>query len=132
MGTLIKEVTSDSSYLGLKTLKSVICFSGFPKKAYKGSVFGNSMSYTHMGCENNMHPNLVTRQNLSIAQFVVKCSSCCVSEDMIIFHIFLLQNREDLDQVRQTSTRSTNTFNINPIEVVLYTVVVNLQQHTTV
>ena len=36
--TLIKKGTSDSSYLWLKTLKSEICFSGFPKKACQGSL----------------------------------------------------------------------------------------------
>ena len=80
MGTLIKKVTPDSSYLWLKTSKNEICFSGFPKKAYQGSlisegavenlikiifsltpysyysahanaVSGNSMCYIQMGCE---------------------------------------------------------------------------------
>ena len=79
MGTLIKKVTPDSSYLWLKTSKNEICFSGFPKKAYQGSlisegaienltkiifsltpysyysahanaVSGNSMCYIQMGC----------------------------------------------------------------------------------
>ena len=36
MGTLINKGTSDSSYLWLKTLKSVFCFKGFPKKACQG------------------------------------------------------------------------------------------------
>ena len=36
MGTLIRKVISDSSYLCLKTLKSIICFSGFPRKACQG------------------------------------------------------------------------------------------------
>ena len=34
--TLIKKITSDPSYLGLKTLKSIICCSGFPKKLCQG------------------------------------------------------------------------------------------------
>ena len=74
-----KKVTPDSSYLWLKTSKNEICFSGFPKKAYQGSlisegaienltkiifsltpysyysahanaVSGNSMCYIQMGC----------------------------------------------------------------------------------
>ena len=36
IGTLINKGTSDSSYLWLKTFKSVFCFSGFPKKACQG------------------------------------------------------------------------------------------------
>ena len=36
MGTLIKKITSDSSYLWLKTMKSEIYISGFPKKACQG------------------------------------------------------------------------------------------------
>ena len=35
-GTLIKKIISDSPYLWLKTMKSEICFSGFPKKACQG------------------------------------------------------------------------------------------------
>ena len=79
MGTLTKKVTADSSYLWLKTLKSIICFSGFPKKACQGchisegtgtilikiiflkswyfcdsshtiAVSGNSMSHCGEGC----------------------------------------------------------------------------------
>ena len=36
MGTLIKKVRSDSAYLGSKTIKYEIYFSGFPKKACQG------------------------------------------------------------------------------------------------
>ena len=36
LGTLIEKVTPDSSYLGLKILKSGICFSGFPKFECQG------------------------------------------------------------------------------------------------
>ena len=36
IGALIKKITSDSSFLWLKTLKSTICSSGFPKKACQG------------------------------------------------------------------------------------------------
>ena len=36
MGTLIKKVSADLSYLRLETLKSEITFSGFPKKACQG------------------------------------------------------------------------------------------------
>ena len=79
MGTLIKKITPDLSYLWLKISENEIYFSGFPKKAYQGSlisegaienltkiifsltpysyysahanaVSGNSMCYIEMGC----------------------------------------------------------------------------------
>ena len=36
IGALIKKITSDSSFLWLKTLKSTISSSGFPKKVCQG------------------------------------------------------------------------------------------------
>jgi len=38
MGTLIKKVTSDSAYLWLKTFKSGIYISGFPKRHVRVAI----------------------------------------------------------------------------------------------
>ena len=45
MGTLIKKLTSNFSHLSLKTLKSIICFSGFPKKTCQGSLISEGANY---------------------------------------------------------------------------------------
>ena len=46
MGTLIKKVTSDSAYLWLKTFKSGIYISGFPKRHVRVTISQKAHSGT--------------------------------------------------------------------------------------
>ena len=50
MGTLIKKIKSDSSYLWLKTMESEIYISGFPKKACQGCHISELAQWNDARC----------------------------------------------------------------------------------